>query len=329
MADSPVSTNYTILKFDPSIIPGKLFSGKRDGQRRCRFCGRELDETHFKKDAHAISVSLGNTKLFCADECDECNEKFGQKLENDVTQFFQVFLSLYQVPKRNGKEREISGRNFKMKMTEDNRFSSDIPLLRFHLNDWIDENATIDEIIKKFSNLDLSNKTIVPQNIYKAICKYALSLMPHSATLHYQKTIQWIQGDSYETALPKLKMSTFNRNGNEPIMVLFLRKSTSKQYPYCVAFLCIANVHLFYVLPFCDESEGTDQDNTCFDFFWEQFQMLVPCPNGIEYNDADISNANRIRLKIDMDLSIEQGAEPIRLNKDEETGQWVVDNSWH
>ena len=40
-------------------------------------------------------------------------EEFGKKLENDITNFFQVFLSIYKVPKRNGKERKISGGTLK------------------------------------------------------------------------------------------------------------------------------------------------------------------------------------------------------------------------
>ena len=149
--------------------------------------------------------------------------------------------------------------------------------------------------------------------------------MPHSATLHYQKTIKWIQGDFYDSALPKLKMSTFDRNGNEPKMILFLRQSKSKQYPYCVAFLCIANVHFLYVLPFCDESEGTYQDNICLDFFWEQFKKGTPSQKYIEYADADFSGSKRMGLKVELNLEFETGAVANLLKKDNETGQWIVD----
>lgn len=297
------SIQYTVIKFAPSLFSGKAYSGINSGERRCRFCGRILDETSFQKEAHAISVSLGNRKFFCADECDECNEKFGQSLENDVTQFFQVFLSIYQVPKRNGEERQVSGRNFDMKMSIENPLSTNLPLLRFHLNDWKDDNAKPEEVIKKIISLDLSNKTFVPQNVYKAICKYALSLMPHSMTLHYQKTIQWIRGNSFESSLPKLKIASFDREGNEPFMLLFLRKTPSDVYPLCVANLCVANIHMLYILPFCDESEGAEKNNILFDTFWNQFENGNTIPSGHEYKDADFSSSKRIGFKIEMDLS--------------------------
>lgn len=305
MCNSADSINYRELIFDPSIFSGKTFNGINSGERRCRFCRRMLPETHFQKEAHAISVSLGNKKFFCADECDECNKKFGHALENDVTLFFQVYLSLYQVPKRNGKERQVSGKNFDMKMSGGNPFSTNLPLLRFHLYDWKDDNAKTDEVIKMMANLDLSNKTFVPQNVYKAICKYALSLMPHSVTEHYQKTIQWIQDNSFAPSLPKLKIASFDREGNEPIMYLLLRQMNSERYPLCVAYLCVANIHIVYILPFCDESEGTEKDNVLIDTFWEQFTNGSSLFCGQKYEDFDLSSSNRIGFKIELDLKME------------------------
>lgn len=320
--NTPVT--YNVRMFDPEKLSGKVFNGQKDGPKRCRFCGRVLDASHFSKEAHAISISLGNTKFICADECDECNEQFGKTLENDITNFFQVFLSIYQVPKRNGKERQVSGRNFEMKMSNEPHPFSDLPLLRFHLHDWKDESISAEDVTELMKDFDLTNKTFVPQNIYKAICKYALSLMPHSATLHYQKTIEWIHSDSYESKLPSIKFASFDRKGNEPIMVLFLRNTSSDEYPLCVASLCVANIHMFYVLPFCDESKGSEVDNFQFTAFWKQFTKAtadLDC-----YFDSELSNTQRIGFKFDFDLKIEPGAEPLRLMKDDVTGQWVVDN---
>ena len=322
LSNSPVI--YTVMVFDPDKFPGKVLNGQKDSPKRCRFCGKVLDASHFSKEAHAISVSLGNTKFICADECDECNETFGQKLENDITNFFQVFLSLYQVPRRNGKERQVAGRNFEMQTSSKPNPFSDLPLISLHMRDWKDEKLSAENVAEMMKGFDLSNKTYVPQNIYKAICKYALSLMPHSATLHYQKTIEWIQSDSYESELPKLKMASIDRNGNEPYMIIFLRKVSDNNYPLCVVSLCVTNIQMVYVLPFCDESTGVEYDNTQFGAFWKQFTSAT---GGIDhYNDIDFSNTQRTSLKLDPDLTIEAGAEIMRLKKDSETGQWVADN---
>lgn len=316
--------NYTARVFDPEKLFGKIFNGKKEAPKRCRFCGRVLDASHFSKEAHAISISLGNTKFICADECDECNEKFGRNLENDITNFFQVFLSLYQVPKRNGKERKVTGRNFEMQMNSRSNLFSTLPLITLHMRDWKDENLSADDVVEEMKEFDLSNKTFVPQNIYKAICKYALSLMPHSMTLHFQKTIEWIQSDSYELELPIIKIASIDTNRKDPTMVIFLRKAPNNGYPLCVASLQVANIHLFYVLPFCDESNGTECDNAQFGAFWEQFTKTT----GGEgcYFDCVLSNAQRTWIKFDFDLTIEPGAEILKLKKDSENGQWVPYN---
>lgn len=314
---------YTVRIFDPKRFSGKVFNGQKDAPKRCRFCGRILDVSHFSKEAHAISISLGNTKFICADECDECNERFGKMLENDITNFFQVFLSLYQVPKRKGKERQVSGRYFEMQMSNESHPFSDLPLLRIRMHDWKDESISAEDVAEMMKEFDLTNKTFIPQNIYKAICKYALSLMPHSATLYYQKTIEWLQGDLYESELPCVRIASFDREGNEPIMVLFLRNVISKEYPLCVASLCVANIHMFYVLPFCDESTGVESDNAQFGTFWAQFTKAHADLDS--YDECDLSNAQRIGFKFDFELTFEPGAVPIKLKEDDETGQWVID----
>ncbi len=315
---------YIVRMFDPEKFSGKVFNGQKDAPKRCRFCGRVLDASHFSKEAHAISISLGNTKFICADECDECNESFGRKLENDITNFFQVFLSLYQVPKRNGKERQVTGRNFEMQTSSKPHPFSDLPLISFHMRNWKNENLSPEDVAELMKEFDLSNKTYVPQNIYKAICKYALSLMPHSMTLHYQKTIEWIQNDSFESALPNIKMASIDRKGNEPFMILFLREVHNNEYPLCVASLCVTNIQMFYIIPFCDESAGVECDNAQFGAFWKQFTKAVGGIDG--YDDCELSNAQRTGFKFDFDLKIEPGAEIMRLKKDSDSGQWVADN---
>lgn len=321
--DTASLVNYSVMLFDPGKFSGKVFNGQKDAPKRCRFCGRFLESSHFSKEAHAISISLGNTKFICADECDECNELFGRSLENDITNFFQVFLSLYQVPKRNGKERQVTGRNFEMQTSCKPHPFSDLPLISFHMRDWKDEKLSATDVTEMMKEFDLSNKTYVPQNIYKAISKYALSLMPHSMTLHYQKTIKWIQSGSYEAELPIIKMASIDRNGNEPTMILILRKTPSKEYPLCVASLCVTNIQFFYIIPFCDESTGVENDNAQFSAFWEQFTKAT---GGIDnFNDCKLSNAQRTGFKFDLDIKIEPNAEIMRMRKDSETGQWVAD----
>ena len=323
LGNAPI--NYIVSIFDPGKFSGKIFNGKKDAPKRCRFCGRILDSYHYTKEAHAISISLGNTKFICADECDECNEQFGLKLENDITNFFQVFLSIYQVPKRDGKDRQVSGRNFEMQSSGKPYPFSELPLIRFHMHDWKDENTSAEGVAEMMKELDLTNKTFVPQKVYKAVCKYALSLMPHSLTIRYKKTIEWISGDSFATALPLIKMASFDREGNEPIMVLFIRNTPDTRYPLCIASLCVANIHMFYVLPFCDESDDVNQDNASFEVFWSEFTKAAPETD--LYEDCDLSRSEKTGYMFDFNLTIEPGAKPVHLIRDGDAGCWKVNET--
>lgn len=85
---SDTSVKYTIRLFDLVKSSRKIYIGQKDAPKRCRFCGKVMDSSHFSKEAYTISISLENTKFICADECNECNEQFGNRLENDITNFF-------------------------------------------------------------------------------------------------------------------------------------------------------------------------------------------------------------------------------------------------
>ena len=93
-------------------------------------------------------------------------------------------------------------------MSNDHHPFSDLPLLCFHVYDWKDESIAAEDVSKMMRNSALTNKTFIPQNIYKVICKFALSLMPHLVTLHHQKTIEWLQSDSFESEFPSIKLGT-------------------------------------------------------------------------------------------------------------------------
>ena len=68
-----------------ALQPGKKepVLGKT-GIQSCRFCGGSSPEVSFQQEAHAIPEALGNKTLFTSYECDNCNQKFGRGIENDL-----------------------------------------------------------------------------------------------------------------------------------------------------------------------------------------------------------------------------------------------------
>ena len=104
-------------------------------------------------------------------------------------------------------------------------------------------------------------------------------------------------------------------------MRLFLRKSTDFQFPLCVAYLTVANIHLFYTIPFSDESGGIEKDNAQMELFWSQLVKSVP-PMRV-FEGCDMFNTQRIGFAIDFDLTFEPGAEVIKLKRNK-NGEFQV-----
>lgn len=70
----------------------------KKADRTCRFCGNSRKTgAQFNKEAHAIPAALGNKYLKLADECDDCNQYFGDKIEPTLVELLniqRVFLGI-------------------------------------------------------------------------------------------------------------------------------------------------------------------------------------------------------------------------------------------
>lgn len=64
-------------------------------QRKCIFCGSNTAK--FKKIAHAVSETVGNKSLVSHFECDECNEEFGKKLEDNLGKYMLPYKIVTQI----------------------------------------------------------------------------------------------------------------------------------------------------------------------------------------------------------------------------------------
>lgn len=96
-------------KYDILCDEEKKFFGERDKKKQiCRFCKRSYPEVKFTHKAHAISEALGNSSVFCNEECDECNEYFGNNIEPSLISFLNfIVFSLIQAVKNRQKLSKI------------------------------------------------------------------------------------------------------------------------------------------------------------------------------------------------------------------------------
>jgi len=57
---------------------------------KCCFCGASNKRVNFSQDTHVIPSAFGNSRLFTEEECNSCNQKFGQLYENELARLFQI-----------------------------------------------------------------------------------------------------------------------------------------------------------------------------------------------------------------------------------------------
>ncbi len=227
-------------------------------KRVCRFCGRANPAVNFIRKAHAISEALGNKNLVLNEECDECNEHFGNGIERDLITYLDFFRSFYGITGKRGKPK-LKGTNFTIREGKNGVeiLSSDV---------------TSDTQGLPSVELQIGQR-IVLQNVYRALCKYALSVIDRENLQSYQKTIRWIRGESINTRVPKIAtLLTYRFMEESPSIAIYLRKNCNTDLPHLVGefrFTCLVFV---FIVPLSLEDEKNFCNDTDFNSFWDCFK---------------------------------------------------------
>lgn len=225
---------YTSIKSNNKITT-KISSQEDDEVKHCRFCFKYFPEVTFKKKAHAISRGLGNISIFCLDECDKCNEYFGKTIENDL----MTFLNVQRMSVVN-KALEVPYKNSKLKN---------------------DGNITVIENISEtivehedFAELTLEPKEkFIPQNLYKALCKVALSIISEQSDLDYlQETIKWVRSPEFISHHSLMNIGIFYEASAENHVKahIWTRKENDEKLLFKIIRLEIGQTNIVYTLPF-------------------------------------------------------------------------------
>lgn len=178
-------THYDILGAW-QLRPGtKVMLGDKKN-RICRFCGKRPPEVTFRKIAHAIPEALGNKSLESAYECDACNEKFGQGIENDLGNWSKPMRTFARIRGKSGvptlkKGGDAPGWRIEY---EDSGFK-----VSAYENDPLYE---IDEVNKKIA-FKLKRDTYTPVAVLKAFMKIGLTLLPEAEIKNFPHLMAWVR----------------------------------------------------------------------------------------------------------------------------------------
>jgi len=250
---------YEIYAFDEST---KSRIGERiKSQRVCRFCGKANGEVTFKNAAHSISQALGNKKIITNDECDSCNARLGTVIEQDLIHYLDLYRNFFKVKGKRGVPK-LKGKNFEMEHKE-----------RLEISHFLTEEEMNDPDRDPFKfRVDTSEK-IATQNIYRALVKYALSVIDRDLIPHFRETISWINGATSAEELPRVAvLTTYGSFAAHPKLALYVRKTEDQALPYAVAEFRFTFLTFAYIIPMTSKDSTMFVKPVEFDHFWQFFK---------------------------------------------------------
>lgn len=238
----------------------RYVSGEQAKRNRiCRFCQRDAQQTSFGNRAHALSEAIGNKLLFVYDECDDCNERFSRTIEDDIVAYFSFFRTFYGI-KGKGGNKTLTGKGFALR--------NDGQLVLSFKDGFAwkkdeDENSFSLEILSRY----------VPQNVYKMLCKFFISLVRMEELPYFSQTIDWINDRPTAGKLPPIAI-LFSEAAvkKHPQLCLYLRQASDATLPFAVGDFSLATIRFVFLVPFCTSDDRDFTNPVDFDRFWKSFK---------------------------------------------------------
>ncbi|MCP4370578.1 MAG: HNH endonuclease [Deltaproteobacteria bacterium] len=240
-------------------------------KRVCRFCHKRYPDVTFKKKAHAISESLGNKSIVANEECDSCNEKFGNGIENDIIYYLSVHRSFFGIKGKESDHPKLKGKNFSIKKSIDQTINFE----------FVGEDGDGGFPHKIDAH---ANEKICLQNIYRVLCKYAISVITPDALSSLKKTIAWINEEYTPDQLPKVKVQLiYSFFSEQPSITIYHRKTNIKETPHIIGEFRFAYFVFIFVVPFSSQDDKRFVSKEEFEGFWKKFY----------YSQGEVGNAWR------------------------------------
>lgn len=239
-----IKNRYNIYSYDHRRT---VYIGEPDKNRRiCRYCRQSIPATTFRQKAHTISESLGNKTIFTNTECDQCNNRYGSGIEKEFAEYLELFRALYAIRGKNG---VIS--------PHDGNYTVDHPAEK-HIT--IGVTLSDEEIEAQDKKLHESPDVIelpittghsfIPQNIYKALCKYILGILPDSTMAEFRSTVEWIDGSLSFAALPRIAfMFPTGFRLEQPRLTALVKHCADENLPKCLGIVEVADLAFAFIVP--------------------------------------------------------------------------------
>lgn len=268
-------------------------------KRICRFCGRTIQDTSFKEKSHAISESLGCKNLICLEECDDCNHRFNETIEQDIAKYFRFNLILKGVK---GKKGMTTLKGDEVSITNDTSSRETIgrDTLVFRIKD-MPNTHNPNEMVKYLSrHLSFTGTRFIPQNVYKCLCKYVLSLIDGKYLPYFKGTIDWINEPLSNHHLPPVWHYNVTMP-DIPSIVILQRKHKLIKLPYCFAIISVAGSQYLFIVPFCSLDKYKFVRKSSQDYFLNILKAMMP---NVLFSPLQMDDTTAVEIKINAKIEI-------------------------
>ena len=283
-----IMANYKIV----SSIPDKrtIYGQEQVGKRVCRYCHRPEPEVLFKKVAHTISEGLGNKFTITYNECDECNEYFGNTCEPELIAYLDIMRPFFRIKGKNGEIDKIEGENFKIVNDASDGKTLKIDVMQTSYNPYPIKEK--DGLIL----LDLNhNKKIIPQNIYKALVKFSYGIVPNKYLNKFGFTADWLLGKETIDKLPLVMESINNTYTQYPRVVTYIRNNDRGDLPFAIGEFWAMNSIFVYIIP-------VDKENSFMETEWEELKKTFRNYKSVKWHYKNFSSAIPQQMKFHLNF---------------------------
>lgn len=283
-----VLNNYEIKTYDLDRDKKIKIGEGHKRKRVCRFCQLGIPDVSFTQEAHAISEALGNKKLILNDECDNCNKFFDENVERDFIYYHDLARTMFGVKNKKNEVPEMKRDNFHFYKSDENNLSIAV----------VTDAAKGEKSGAPESTVFKTGNKIKLQNIYKALCKFALSVIGSEHINHFNETIRWLKDEKEATALPKIAvLNSYHFFTNRPELVLYVRNNDNEKLPFLVGEFRFTFCMYIFIVPFSDKDSRDFLEEEDYEEFLNCFKH-IKLKEGFSYIDFSQNYERNLNFKI-------------------------------
>ncbi len=260
--------------------------------RSCRFCGNDETKTTFKTDSHACPELLGENDFICFEECDECNKKFSA-YETHLSTLVNPYMTMAGIK---GKKKIPEFHSRTIDRDEETRTIIRVASdghRQILIGAKVEDDCIIDNINSSLL-LKCRLRPFRPLNVYKALVKVGLTLLPDDLVPYYKNSFNWLLKKSENVYIPICFITLLHKKKFvEPLVELYKAKLIYKEegfYPELTLVVNFGNLIFQIFLPESDEHDYLKSNG--------QSPILEIYPASIYNNDFTQSASDELFDKV-------------------------------